>query len=696
MPRLVREAQYKDRGAKRSGNSARSTSPPRYLSRRCGSVNAAAVGSTVLPKPSITPIRSINSPSDSSTPASRSNCRAHATRQENARAWFRNSWKQSDRILSRNLVRRNNVKWRAALDTLQRQFESLATRSRGLQHLMVEVADDERDRMAGPPWFLREKRLASTAEAFQKAATWSEVAGSGLPWVHPRFREVLPGESLEGFDPGRVVRDLSGTPRAVSEPMRLRQSYLCGDSEMLKPFEALATAASRVLVDAPELRESEYADDVVDLFRPPRGGVRYLFGTVPEAPPVFIAQTWQPGVLVYEHGVLIDLPIAENTPDDAHWLLLLHRLGWRNVAGSPLRANRLAWHSNMTVPYEWVVEKEFNPSLPAQWRERFTQVPTTSYYSVIGDERQPLDVILASAFAIGLLLSAQTNAAKARPQSTSPDYSNETWKKLPMPNVVQAESSGAELRKQWKPKVVLLTATPTERDTVLKHLEALPEAHGIIRLYHDNNAYFIGRLGIHPVVLCMCSMGGSGRDSAQIVAGEAIRFWKPEAIIATGIAYGREPARQKIGDVLVSERIIAYEPQRVGNETTIQRGQEFRPGTKLYCAFRNADVDWTFSDPVGVPCTPHFGPILSGEKLVDNADFKAGLFEKYPNAIGGEMEGVGVATCADREKCEWIVVKSICDWANGEKSDSHQMFAAAASSSFVRHVLNQRGAISTR
>src|SRR5216110_2047060 len=67
-------------------------------------------------------------------------------------------------------------------------------------------------------------------------------------------------------------------------------------------------------------------------------------------------------VLVYEHGVLIDLPIAESPPDDAHWLLLLHRLGWRHVAGSPLRANRLAWHANMTVPYEWVVEKEFNPS----------------------------------------------------------------------------------------------------------------------------------------------------------------------------------------------------------------------------------------------------------------------------------------------------------------------------------------------
>jgi hypothetical protein len=43
----------------------------------------------------------------------------------------------------------------------------------------------------------------------------------------------------------------------------------------------------------------------------------------------------------------------------------------------------------------------------------------------------------------------------------------------------------------------------------------------VIRLFHENNAFFLGRLGNHPVVLCMCSMGASGRDSAQIVTGSA-------------------------------------------------------------------------------------------------------------------------------------------------------------------------------
>ena len=51
--------------------------------------------------------------------------------------------------------------WRQSLETLQKQFEAQATRSRGLHHLMVEVADDERDQMVGPAWFVRDGKLGS-------------------------------------------------------------------------------------------------------------------------------------------------------------------------------------------------------------------------------------------------------------------------------------------------------------------------------------------------------------------------------------------------------------------------------------------------------------------------------------------------------------------------------------------------------
>src|SRR3954466_772454 len=106
----------------------------------------------------------------------------------------------------------------------------------------------------------------------------------------------------------------------------------------------------------------------MSLFRRPRGGIRYVFGEVSNPPQQFIAQSWATGILQYLQGVLIDCPIAESPPGVQHWLLLLHRLAWRRIFGSPLQGQRLAWHDNMTVPYEWAIEREFNAGLPNLWK----------------------------------------------------------------------------------------------------------------------------------------------------------------------------------------------------------------------------------------------------------------------------------------------------------------------------------------
>jgi hypothetical protein len=277
---------------------------------------------------------------------------------------------------------------------------------------MVEVADDARDRMRGPNWFVGEGKLESPdVEAFRRADPWFVIESSTLPGVYPSFREARPGESLNGIPKERIVRNGSGIPRAIFEPGRLRQSYLCGDSNAVRGFRSLAEATSRTLIGASELEGSELAADVADLLRNPRRGIRCVFGTVIDPPRTFVAVGWQAGVRVYPEGVLIDLPISESPPGVGHWLLLLHRLSWGRIPGSPLQGQRLAWHENTTVPYEWVVEKEFDTGFPKPWRERFAQIPTTSYYSVLGEREHPLDVALASTFAIELLLSAKPRSA---------------------------------------------------------------------------------------------------------------------------------------------------------------------------------------------------------------------------------------------------------------------------------------------
>jgi hypothetical protein len=87
--------------------------------------------------------------------------------------------------------------------------------------------------------------------------------------------------------------------------------------------------------------------------------------------------------------------------------------------------------------------------------------------------------------------------------------------------------------------------------------------------------------------------------------------------------------------------------------------------------------------------------------LIDDPDFKAKLQKEYPEAIGGEMEAAGAYAAAEFDKRDWIVVKAVCDYADGNKGENkqeNQEIAAQNAAKLVFHVLEQGkfGSISIR
>jgi nucleoside phosphorylase len=188
-------------------------------------------------------------------------------------------------------------------------------------------------------------------------------------------------------------------------------------------------------------------------------------------------------------------------------------------------------------------------------------------------------------------------------------------------------------------------------------------------------------------------MGSIGEGSVILATAQAQRLWQPRAVIMAGIAFGKDSAKQHVGDVLVASQVISYEQQRVGQRQQIVRRGSIPPSnTTLLNRFENAP-SWRFNRPDGACCELHVGPVLSGEKLIDDPAFKAALFQHFPQAIGGEMEGAGLCAATGRVGTAWILVKSICDWADGNKLKQHQPLAAAAAASLVHHVLSQRTAL---
>jgi nucleoside phosphorylase len=82
--------------------------------------------------------------------------------------------------------------------------------------------------------------------------------------------------------------------------------------------------------------------------------------------------------------------------------------------------------------------------------------------------------------------------------------------------------------------------------------------------------------------------------------------------------------------------------------------------------------------------------VLSGQKLVDNLDYRDSLKSLFPEAIGGEMEGTGLYVSAQAAKVDWLVVKAICDWGhkkNRAKKDEWQKLAARNAARVVKAAL---------
>jgi nucleoside phosphorylase len=245
----------------------------------------------------------------------------------------------------------------------------------------------------------------------------------------------------------------------------------------------------------------------------------------------------------------------------------------------------------------------------------------------------------------------------------------------------------------FEPEVVILTAVKTERDMVLRSMKRIPEQPRIAKVTAGPDTFYVGLLGQHRTVLVMSEPGAISRSASILTTFDAIQRWNPKAVIAVGFAFGMDPENQDIADILISKTVTSYEPQRVQDNGVIPRGSTVEAGQHLVNRFVNVH-GWEFRRPDGSLVRAKPGQILSGEKLVDSVDFRNSLLERYAEALGGEMEGAGLFAAADRAKVEWIIVKAICDWGDGNKHKKYQALAAAAAVSLVEHVLSEEGILS--
>lgn len=281
---------------------------------------------------------------------------------------------------------------------------------------------------------------------------------------------------------------------------------------------------------------------------------------------------------------------------------------------------------------------------------------------------------------------AIANPQEAVPNSVSARY---MWILLVAEFSLQTELNAwtASSVKPAADRILLVTVTSVESKAVhaavAKATGNRPRAMQIDGYTYQN----LGLIGNFEVVHTISGMGSGGIMGSQESVRRSIELVKPAAVLMVGIAFGIDSDDQDIADVLVSRQVLMYELQRVNEDFSVHaRGDKVTASPKLLNWVAHAEISWDESR-----AKVRTGLLLSGEKLVDNVLFRDWLKNLASEAIGGEMEAAGVYVASHNAKVEWLLIKSICDWADGDKGTNkkaNQALAAASAAEFAIHVLS--------
>ena len=226
--------------------------------------------------------------------------------------------------------------------------------------------------------------------------------------------------------------------------------------------------------------------------------------------------------------------------------------------------------------------------------------------------------------------------------------------------------------------IIIMTALPEELEAVLNNMPEyykLPPSNDDIRIYY--RAVLEATLtdgstkSYNIIVFCLLGMG---RVQAAIATADAIRKWRSPYIILVGIAGGIANNGINIGDVLIADQIIDYELQKVTTAGPQIRYDVYRADPRLLNAYRNfrtvkAREPLEINRPASGTLNHHFGPIVSGDKVIAVNTILALYQSDWPRLIGVEMEAAGVATAAFQSSAQpgFFMIRGVSDLADENK-----------------------------
>ena len=168
-------------------------------------------------------------------------------------------------------------------------------------------------------------------------------------------------------------------------------------------------------------------------------------------------------------------------------------------------------------------------------------------------------------------------------------------------------------------------------------------------------------------------MGSSGVHGSQRVSHDFFSEVKTdiEMAIAIGVCFGISRDSQALGDVVVAESFNMYEPAKIKGGAMQFRGDRIPSEPRLVSYGHACRSDMRDHNI-------HIGPVLTGEKLVDDPLFRQTILSCNLKAVGGEMEAGGIVATCQSKGVRFAMVKGICDFAESKSDDVQERAASNA------------------
>ncbi len=246
----------------------------------------------------------------------------------------------------------------------------------------------------------------------------------------------------------------------------------------------------------------------------------------------------------------------------------------------------------------------------------------------------------------------------------------------------------------------IICALREEREAVLRHFKII-EAEDLggwnctytqFENKHDKKTYS----------LAVVELGQMGNLGSLAACSTIIRELAPYNVFLVGICGGlRKPENAfKLGDVVVGDTIIYYEPGKVFASHTEPRHRKYKSPVDWSGSVKEiTGGSWTALDVIlserpddskdRTRPAVMLGEILSGEKVITSSELTQELCQIWPNAVSIEMEAAGIAYACQGTNTGFLVVKSVSDSADGYKNDSFRNYACATAGAFVKCLLEE-------